>query len=474
MSEDAELLRRYSVEHSEAAFAELIRRHVDLVYSAALRLVNGDAHRAQDITQQVFAEFARQAKRLLRHPAPVGWLYTTTRLVALRTIRTEQRRSAREQEANTMNELLQASTPDPDWARLRPVLEDAMHELGDKDRHAVLLRFFQNKSLKEVGMALDLGESAARMRVDRALEKLRAALLRRGLVSTATLASVIAANAVQVAPAGLAAALTTTSMVSAGTGAFALLKIMTATQLKLTVSAIVVAGAATAMVVQHQTQTQPRGQVESLTQQLAQSEADNTDLSNRLATTAPPAPMSGGQTEELLRLRGEVGILRKQAGQLAQLRAENERLQAALASAAKASMESPRGPAVPADPVEQHRIYAVNAAKMIGIAMRVFGGDNNDQYPTNFEQMKNELGNATNSFGDVKLDDFELVNVGVPNLEQHPTMIALRQKNPLQNPDGSWYRIYGLADGSVQTVESPDGNFDAWEKQNTEMPVASQ
>src|SRR5580698_4362914 len=124
MSEDAELLRRYAVEHSEAAFAELIRRHVDLAYSAALRLVNGDTHRAQDVTQQVFAEFARQAKRLMRHPAPVGWLYTTTRLIALRIIRTEQRRSAREQEANTMNELFLESTPEPDWSRLRPVLED--------------------------------------------------------------------------------------------------------------------------------------------------------------------------------------------------------------------------------------------------------------------------------------------------------------------------------------------------------------
>ena len=151
MSEDGELLRRYAVEHSDAAFAELVRRYLDLVYSAALRLVNGDAHRAQDVTQQVFAELARQARRLVRHPALVGWLYTTTRLIALRTIRTEQRRNVREQEANIMNELLRESTPELDWEHLSPMLEDAMHELGEKDRHAVLLRFFQNKSLKEVG-----------------------------------------------------------------------------------------------------------------------------------------------------------------------------------------------------------------------------------------------------------------------------------------------------------------------------------
>src|ERR1700693_1267111 len=122
MSEDAELLRRYAVEHSEDAFTELIQRHVGLIYSAALRLVNGDAYRAQDVTQHVFIEFARQAKRLIRHPAPVGWLYTTTRLTALHAIRTERRRSAREQEASTMNELLRESIPAPDWAQLRPVL----------------------------------------------------------------------------------------------------------------------------------------------------------------------------------------------------------------------------------------------------------------------------------------------------------------------------------------------------------------
>jgi RNA polymerase sigma factor (sigma-70 family) len=206
MSEDAELLRRYATEHSEAAFTELIRRHVDLVYSAALRLVNGDVHRAEDVTQQVFAEFARQARNLARHPAPTGWLYTTTRLIALHTIRTERRRTTREREAHTMTELLRPPDPETDWNQLRPVLEDAMHDLGENDRHAVLMRFFQNKNLKEVGAALGLNENAARMRVDRALDKLRDHLARRGVTTTAgALALAITANAVQAAPAGLTA-----------------------------------------------------------------------------------------------------------------------------------------------------------------------------------------------------------------------------------------------------------------------------
>src|SRR5512143_4061409 len=129
MPEDAELLCRYATEQSETAFAELIRRHVDLVYSAALRLLNGDVHRAQDVTQQVFAELARQAKRLMRHPALAGWLYTTTRRIAMRTIRTEHRCAAREREAHTMNELLREPAAESDWNQLRPVLDDAMHEL---------------------------------------------------------------------------------------------------------------------------------------------------------------------------------------------------------------------------------------------------------------------------------------------------------------------------------------------------------
>src|ERR1017187_3174377 len=316
MSEDAELLRRYCVEHSEAAFTEWVRRHVDLIYSAALRLMNGDAHRSSDLTQQVFIEFARQARRLIGHPAPAGWLYTTTRLVALRTIRTDQRRRAHEHEATTMNELLRVPTPEPDWVLLRPVLEDAMHELGEKDRHAVLLRFFQNKSLKEVGMVLGLGENAARMRVERALEKLRAKLVRRGITTTATvLSTAISVNAVQVAPAGLAATLSGASLASAaGTGTtLTFLKAITMTKFQAgIISAIVVASVLTPLVIEHQARVRLHEENQSLHQQVAQLEADNKHLSSRiiqvksaLAPRLPAPPMqvtnppSALATEEL-------------------------------------------------------------------------------------------------------------------------------------------------------------------------------
>ncbi len=326
MNEDAELLRQYATDRSEAAFTELIRRQVDLVYSAALRLMNGDVHRAQDVTQQVFSELARQAKRLTRHPALAGWLYTTTRLMALRATRTEQRRTAREQEAHAMNELLREPGPQQDWKHLGPVLEDAMHELGEKDRLAVLLRFFQNKSLKEVGLALGLSENAARMRVERALDKLRAQLARKGVTSTAAaLAALLAGNAVSATPAGFVATLTSASFASgaAGTGTtLALLKFMAATKFKTgVISAIVVASVVTPLLVQHQAQARLRDQDAALQQQadkVAGLKADNERLSNLLAMAKNPRPLSSNQLSELMRLRGEVGRLQKDAQELAQ------------------------------------------------------------------------------------------------------------------------------------------------------------
>ncbi len=143
MSEDAELLRRYAEDRSEEAFAELVRRHLNLVYFAALRQVGGDAHRAKDVTQVVFTDLARKAAALSRHAVLTGWLYTSTHYAAAKAVRTEQRRQTHEQEAQTMNEILQDATPATDWDRLRPVLDDVMLQLNEPDREAVLLRFLR-------------------------------------------------------------------------------------------------------------------------------------------------------------------------------------------------------------------------------------------------------------------------------------------------------------------------------------------
>src|ERR1051326_2404116 len=129
MTSDGELLRRYAERNSEEAFAELVQRHVNLVYSAALRQVNGDAHLAQDVSQKVFTELARRATALSRRPALTGWFYTCAHYMATKAVRTERRRREREQEAQCMNELSQIETANIDWEKLKPVLDKVMHEL---------------------------------------------------------------------------------------------------------------------------------------------------------------------------------------------------------------------------------------------------------------------------------------------------------------------------------------------------------
>lgn len=204
--DDHTLLRQYADHNSEAAFAALVTRHVDKVYSTALRHTR-NAHAAEEITQAVFVIFARKAKSLRRHPALSGWFYETARLTALTYIRSEIRRARREQEAH-MQTALNENTDDA-WPHIAPLLDDAMGKLSAADRHAIVLRYFDGKSLGEVGAALGASEDAAKKRVTRAVEKLRGWFTKRGVTLTATvLTAAISANSVQAAPLGLAATVT--------------------------------------------------------------------------------------------------------------------------------------------------------------------------------------------------------------------------------------------------------------------------
>ena len=201
---DGELLRRYARDGSETCFAELVQRHIPLIYSAALRQVNNDSQQAEDVVQAVFTDLAGKAERLAGHPSLTGWLYTTTRFAAANLRRSEQRRARREQEAVTMNQL--NHTPEPDWTAIRPWLDEAMHSLSEPDRQAVLLRHFENRSYAEIGASLGVTESGARMRVERALAKLSGSLAKRGVTSTTVaLAGLLAAHAVGVVPGPLTA-----------------------------------------------------------------------------------------------------------------------------------------------------------------------------------------------------------------------------------------------------------------------------
>jgi RNA polymerase sigma factor (sigma-70 family) len=464
MTPDCELLANFARTNSEDAFAEVVKRNVNLVYSAALRQTGGDAHLAKDVAQNVFTDLARKAAVLSRRESLSGWLYTSVHFAAAKIIRTETRRRDREEKfmRESENENSAGSPPaaalDNEWQQISAALDAAMHELKESDRDAILLRYFENRPFTEVGARLGLNENAARMRVDRAVEKLRAVFAKRGLAATAGFASAISANAVQLAPAGLTTTFAVTAIASAGTGTLTLIKIMTATKIKIGLAALVVAGGAAAIVTQHQAQEKLRDDNAALQQQVAQLQTDNQSLSNRVASAGDSKKLSDDQFNELLKLRGEVGVLRKQAGDVAKLRAENAEIRKAWSQASQAmkAMPSPEQAKF-----EAQSVQTVNEAKQMGLAMRVWAGDNNDIYPTNIYDMTNELGSM--DFSKHVSEIFELVNAGTAN-EHYPQMIMLREMTPRQRPDGQWERVYGLADGSVQKISSTDGNFDAWEK----------
>jgi RNA polymerase sigma factor (sigma-70 family) len=314
MIDDAELLHRYVRDGSEEAFAELVRRNLDLVYAAALRHV-GDAHHARDVAQSVFIDLARKAGALCHHPALISWLYTSTRYAALKTVRAEQRRHVREQEAQTMHIL--SSDTAPDWERLRPLLDDVMHELDERDREMVLLRFFRGLPFAEIAATLRLSEGAARMRVDRVLDKMSRLLARRGISSTsAALGLALGSQPVSAAPVGLAASITTaalTSVVGAGTaGALGTLLFMS--KMKIAIAALILVGVG-AFIFQRKTTVEVESALVAATternalQKKAQElERRLVDQQRRATVTAPvanaaaaptPQPVTPSPTEQI-------------------------------------------------------------------------------------------------------------------------------------------------------------------------------
>ena len=252
MTDDSELLRRFATgdANSENAFAEFVERRVGFVYGAALRQTAGNAHLAGDIAQAVFLAASKKAALLARHERISGWLHTTTTLTARTMLRDARLRRAREQEAAAMNELLHDTTTNPaapDHAgQMRETLDEALGRLGEQDREIVLMRFFENRDFAEIGARMSLNEAAARKRVARALEKLRALYARRGVTSTAAaLGALMTAEAATAAPAGLATTISGTILASGATAAAAtttttagILAFMTTTKIAIITTAV--------------------------------------------------------------------------------------------------------------------------------------------------------------------------------------------------------------------------------------------
>ncbi len=314
MNDDLTLLRRYAEDRAESAFAELVGRHLNFVYAAALRQVNGDTHLAQDVTQLVFTDLARKARQLSGHRVLTGWLFTSTRFAAAKLVRAEQRRRAREQAAHLMPD--SDSTASPEWERLRPMLDDALAELGERDRMAILLRHLEGRPFAEVGAKLELTDNAARMRVDRAMEKLRHLLARRGVVSSAAALCLVLGNQAAIAaPAGLAATITGSALAGAGTTAS--LAFMSLTKLQLAFAGAIVATGAGVIAVQEHHLTTLRHELAAVAQANA------------------AIPELRGKNQDLKRAEARFDDLKVSDAELAQLADEAAALRRELQAAAR-------------------------------------------------------------------------------------------------------------------------------------------
>ncbi len=329
---DFQLLMRYARQNAEDAFAALVDRHLNLVFSAALRQVRS-RQLAEEVAQSVFIDLARQAQGLAPDTILTAWLYQVTRRTAIDVVRREARRQLREQVAVEMNAMNAASS---DWTQIEPLLDEAMQALDDTDRTAVLLRYFENKSLREVGQALDTTEDAARKRLGRAVDRLREFFAQRDMtIGASGLAVTISANAIQAAPAGLAATISTATVL-AGTAVGASTVIaatktiaMTTIQkvlLTATIAAAVGAGiyeAREASLVRGRNELLQRQQT-ALTEQVQQLQRERDAAATRLAALGDEKERLSTNTTELLQLRGEVARLRREMAEAAQAKARTE------------------------------------------------------------------------------------------------------------------------------------------------------
>ncbi len=463
---DVQLLARYyHRQHAEDAFAEIVNRHLNLVFSAALRQVRS-SQLAEEVAQSVFTDLARCAAKLKSDTVLSAWLYQVTRRTAIDVVRREARRQLREQIATEMNAM--NATAD-DWTHIEPLLDDAMSALDETDRTAVLLRYFENKSLREVGQTLGASEEAARKRLSRAVERLREFFARRGVsVGASGLVAVVSANAIQAAPVGLAVSISATAALAGTT----LMTTTTATQVTMNwinlksiaaiAAAAITAGTGTFLVQERETSRLREQQQHLIVQQEELVRERDLALS---AAAAKSDELDRVQKDklELLRLRGEVGVLRRQAKELESFKTENVQLRAALA----AKEQSLQSLAVDS-PEERDKaigIMKLNDAKQFVLGMHLYAGDNADRFPNTFEVLVPYFGDAKNP-ALTNLNQFEIVYSGArTNVSSPASTIVIREKEA-SFLNGKWVKAYGFADGHSEIKALPEEGFEAWEQRH--------
>jgi len=463
--EDRELLNRFANEHSEEAFAELVRRHTGRVHSAALRQVADDTTVAADITQSVFMELARQARKLTRHPALVGWLYTTTHRVASHHVRGEFRRRRREYEVAVLQAPWQQTEFVPDEPRLKSLLDDVLHELCEMDRTAVLLRHVEQRPFADIGARLGMTENAARMRVDRAMEKLRTRLARRGVTSTSSvLVSTLAGASSSVVPSGLATTVTSTVLTSGFTTPFniTLLTIMASYPVKIVIALIAVGMVGGVFIHQRNATERLQSEKSALEQRVAEltSQADSYRLSAEKNSEA--LAQGARQSAEVLRLRGEVGQLRRQA---------------VPKPAAKAASSKPPEPVEQPTNEEAARAFGLrrmNESRTLLLGMILYASEHDEQFPATLDAAAEHLKSngavpgTDDTLKNLNVNDFEMIHQGsLTNLANPAMGIVLREREAWRTPEGKWARAYGFGDGHSEVHMSDTPDDTEWEAAHT-------
>ena len=475
--EDGELLETFARDGNEAAFESLVNRYVNLVYSAAWRQT-GDREQARDVTQAVFAILARKAGSLSPKTILSGWLYRTSHFVALEALRAERRRKLREESMIQLSE--REEMPDELWEKISPKLDAAMEQMKEADRNAILLRFFQGKSFHEVAAALGVTEAAAKKRVNRAVERLRHFLSRRGITSSSSmLATALVANAVQPAPAAVvslapllaikgAAAVSASSTVQILTeGA---LEMIAWSKVKFAAGAAVLclAGGTVTVGVKYARETAEHSQL--------------TERQNALTRASTTARAEDAQVnEEVARIERENAALRQQAQEIHRLRAQVSQLNAQrrdLAAAANSPSAAVAPPEVRAKienlrelqfehvlaagqkalalqplPEEERLEYnpAIDLMKNVGLALRIYASNNGDQFPKALEPLV-EKGLVTAAMNEkLQEGNFEYIVFNDPQTK--PGLPAVWTRTP----DAKGIRILVLNDGSAQLIREPAG-----------------
>jgi RNA polymerase sigma factor (sigma-70 family) len=326
---DLELLSRYIQQGAEDAFAEIVQRHLEVVYTAALRQVHSP-QLAEEVAQSTFMKLVREARKLRHKTILVAWLYQVTRREAIDVVRREARRQLREQIATEINSV-NATTTTADWKDIELLLDEAMDALSEDDRAAILLRYFENKSLRVVGETLGASEDAACKRVNRALQRLRDFFAERGVTVGATgLIALLSTNAAVAAPVGLLVTITTTAALSGVAMPSTIIGLtktltMTTTQ-KILIGAVLTTAVGTGIYEVHKA-SDLAAQVQALEEQqaplaeqahLLQQERD--DALAKLEASRQEVAFFRRQTAELPKLRGEVSRLHNDSKELDQLK----------------------------------------------------------------------------------------------------------------------------------------------------------